>query len=320
MTNLSQDLTRGSIRAHLVRMTIPMFLGISSMIVASMMDTVYIGLLGANELAAISFTFPLIMALTSVSMGIGNGAASVIARAQGAGDRERVRRLSTHATLLTIMLVIVLMIVGLVWQDRLFDLMGAQPGILPLVVEYMDVWILGLVFFTLPMVGSTILRSVGNARLPGYIMTTSSLIQIVLAPLLIFGLLGFPELGFVGSAWAFIICGIWRTVGMLWISIFQERLLLFGSGALSGMWSSTRTILYIGFPSMLNAMIGPVSMGTIIWLLAQHGPEVVAGFGIASRIEMLVMMVLMSLSSSIGPFVGQNWGARKFERVYEALR
>ena len=82
----SQDLTKGSVGAHLTRMTIPMFLGISSMIVASMVDTIYIGIVGAAELAAFSFTFPLIMGLSSVSMGIGTGAASLIARAQGVGD------------------------------------------------------------------------------------------------------------------------------------------------------------------------------------------------------------------------------------------
>jgi len=252
-------------------------------------------------------------------MGIGTGAASVIARAQGAGDRDRVRRLATHAMWLTLLLVVILVGVGYRYQVALFALMGAEPRILGLVESYMTIWIFGLALFTLPMVGSTVLRAVGNARLPGYVMTTTSGIQVVVSPLLIFGLLGMPEMGLVGSAWASIFTGAIRTIGMLWILIRHERLLMFGLSSLNGLLASTRTILYIGFPSMLNSLIGPVSMGVIIWLLAEHGPHVVAGFGITSRFEMLVNMVLMSLSSSVGPFVGQNWGARKVDRVYGGL-
>jgi Na+-driven multidrug efflux pump len=83
--------------------------------------------------------------------------------------------------------------------------------------------------------------------------------------------------------------------------------------------ASAREILRIALPSMLSQLIAPVSMGIILALLAAHGAEVVAGFGITSRIEMLLMMVMMALSSSVGPFVGQNWGAGKTERIHEGL-
>lgn len=315
----SQDLTQGNIPSQLVRMTIPMFLGISSMIVAGMIETVYIGILGADQLAAYSFTFPLIMALSSVSMGIGTGAASVIARAQGQGDRRRVQVLTTHAMLLTLVLVVLLVMLGEWGQHRLFAAMGAEGRIQDLISSYMRIWILGLALFTLPMVTNTVLRAVGNAKVPGYVMTTTSGLQVILSPIVIFGLLGMPALGFIGSAWASIATGLVRTFGMLWVLVRQERLIIVGKGSLDGLGESARTILYIGFPSMLNSLIGPVSMATTIWLLSQHGAQVVAAFGITSRFEMLVTMVLMSLSGSIGPFVGQNWGARKIDRIYSAL-
>ena len=320
MSEKPQDLTEGSIPSHLARMTIPMFLGIASMIVASMIDTIYIGIIGAKELAAYSFTFPLIMGLSSVSMGIGSGAASIIARAQGESDVVRVRRFSTHSMLLALILVVCLMGFTRLWLSEIFLLMGAQPDILPLIIEYLNIWVIGLPLFSLPMIASNVLRSVGNARVPGLVMILTSGIQIILAPVLIFGLLGFPEMGFVGSAWASIISGLARTIGMFIILIFSEKLIEIGAGKLAGFAESTKEILHIGLPSMLNSLIGPVSMAIVIRLLASHGPEVVAGFGITSRFEMLVMMVLMSLASSVGPFVGQNWGARKIDRIYEGLK
>lgn len=319
MTNKKQDLTQGPVGTHLTRLTMPMFLGISSMIVASMVDAIYIGILGAEELAAYSFTYPLVMALFSLSMGMGNGASSIIARAQGKGDRYKVKLFTTHALLLTIILGLCLTFVTWHFQSRIFTLMGAEGEVHAIVVGFFNIWILGLILYTLPMVVSTLLRSVGNARIPGYIMTSTSALQMVLAPIMIFGLLGMPEMGLLGSVWAAILSGIVRTFAMLWVLVVSEKLLLTGVQVIKGLWESTNAILYIGLPSMLSNLIGPFSMGVIIWLLAEHGPSVVAGFGITSRIEMLMTMILMSLSSSIGPFVGQNWGARKVDRIYLAL-
>ena len=289
------------------------------MIVASMIETIYIGVLGAEELAAFSFTLPLLMGLSSVSMGIGTGAASLIARAQGSGDRDRVRMLSTHSMILTTVLLVILMAVGFATKEDLFIAMGASGRVLTLIESYTDIWVIGLALFTWPMVASTVLRSVGNARVPGFIMTSTSVLQVIVSPIMIFGLLGHPELGFEGAAWASIVTGLIRTLAMFWVLISGEKLVLFDVSAFSKLIQSSREILYIGIPSMLNSLIGPVSMAVILWLLASHGPEVVAGFGITSRFEMLLTMILMSLSSSVGPFVGQNWGAQQIDRIYKSL-
>ncbi|MDH5737935.1 MAG: MATE family efflux transporter [Gammaproteobacteria bacterium] len=320
MSDNNQDLTRGKIGAQLIGLTIPQFLGIASMIVASMVDAIYIGILGARELAAYSFTYPLIMALFSLSMGLGNGASSIIARAEGAGEGYKVKRFATHALLLTLILVMALIWLARSCQSAVFSLMGADAEIHPLIMEYFGLWVLGLVFYTLPMVASNILRALGQARMPGIVMAGSSLLQMILAPLMIFGLLGLPELGFLGAAWAGLITGFVRMVAMLWLVVRSHILLPPGGSLFNGLLISARDILRIGFPSMISGLIGPFSMGVVIWILAEHGPDVVAGFGITSRIEMLVTMVLMSLSASVGPFVGQNWGARRISRVYQALR
>lgn len=290
------------------------------MILASMTDTIFVGVLGAAELAAYSFTFPLMMGLSSVSMGLGTGASSLIARAEGAGDRERVMRLATHAMVMSCGLVALLVVVALLWQRELFMLMGASPEVLDLVLVYMDIWVLGLPLFTLPMIASTVLRAIGVAKLPGYIMVGASAVQILLTPVLAFGLLGIPKLGFEGVAIASVLAGVIRTLPMLLVLGFGEKMLLFRVDALRGIFESTRQILYIALPSMLSSLIAPASMAVVLALLAAHSAEVVAGFGIASRIEMLVTMVIMSLSSSVAPFVGQNWGAGKIERVYAGLR
>ena len=312
------DLTKGAVGAQLTRMTIPYFLGISSMILASMIETIYIGILGAKELAAYSFMFPVIMALTSISMGVGIGASSLIARAEGEGDREQVKILATHTVFLTLALTLVLSCSTYFFLEYFYSLMGAKGEVLQLVVAYAEIWVVfGLVSFTIPMVSSTVLRALGIAKMPGYIMTITSGIQLVVSPILIFGLFGVPAQGLLGSAYGFLVIGFIRIIAF-GILVANENILL-TTQVLKGWLLSFKAIMHIALPSMLSSLIGPVSIGITIALLAAHGDVIVAAFGVVSRIEMLVTMILGALSSSVAPFVGQNWGAKQEERVQEGL-
>ncbi len=311
------DLTEGSISKHLINLTLPMFLGISSMIVASMIDTVYVGWIGTLELAAISFTFPLIMGLTTVSMGIGVGASSIIARIVGSGHIDQVSRLSTDAMMLVAGLVVAVAGLMYVYQEPVFIALGAEADILVLAIQYMSIWSVGLPFFALTMVATMLMRAVGNARTPGVIMTGGSALQVVMAPILIFGLPGYWEgLGFPGAAWGFVVS---RFIAFLYtIHVLNKmRLLDYSVPSASQLWASWREVLAIGIPSTMNNMIGPASMAITVALLAGHSHIIVAGFGVASRIESLAIMLLMALSASTGPFVGQNWGARRYQRIFE---
>jgi putative MATE family efflux protein len=312
------DLTKGAVGAQLTRMTIPYFLGISSMILASMIETIYIGILGAKELAAYSFMFPVIMALTSISMGVGIGASSLIARAEGEGDREQVKRLATHTVFLTLALTLVLSCSTYFFLEFFYASMGAEGEVLQLVVAYAEIWVVyGLVSFTIPMVSSTVLRALGIAKVPGYIMTITSGVQLVVSPILIFGLFGVPAQGLLGSAYAFVIIGFIRVIAF-GVLVANEHILL-TTEVLNGWLLSAKAIMHIALPSMLSSLIGPVSIGITIALLAAHGDVIVAAFGVVSRIEMLVTMILGALSSSVAPFVGQNWGAKQDDRVREGL-
>ncbi len=313
-------LVHGSTGKHLVNLTIPMFLGISSMFVASMIDIIYVGWIGSQELAAISFTFPIVMGMTTLTMGIGVGAASIIARMVGRGERALVPRLATHALLLAALFVATLSTLMWVFQESVFKALGADAGVLPLITGYMGIWVCGLPLFALPMVSTMIMRSVGNARTPGLIMAGSAALQVVMAPPFMFGLPGYAEgLGLNGAAWAFV-CSR-SIIFLLTLGVLRRmRLLLFRISGLRALWASWREVLAIGVPSAMTNLIGPASLAITVVLLAPHSHAVVAGFGIASRIESLATMVLMALAASTGPFAGQNWGAGQHARVLEAHR
>ena len=140
----------------------------------------------------------------------------------------------------------------------------------------------------------------------------------LLAPGLIFGIPGvWSGLGFEGAAWGFVISRT-LTFGITISMLMRLDLLVLDAQPLADRVASWREVMRIGIPSMVSNLVGPVSMAVTVALLAGYGHAVVAGFGVASRIESLATMILMALSASTGPFVGQNWGAGLPDRILRA--
>ena len=198
----SAKLTQGSVRRHLAEMTVPIMWGILSSVAFHAADTYFVGRLGVVPLAAISFTFPVIMLVLNISVGLGAGISSVLARTVGAGDEEAMRRLATDALLFALILSIGLTILGLATIEPLFRLLGAEAAVMPDVRAYMTLWYPGVGFLVGSMCVIAILRAVGETRIPGYLMVAASILNIVIDPLLIFGLFGFPRLEIAGAALA----------------------------------------------------------------------------------------------------------------------
>ncbi len=309
------QLTEGPVGKTLARLTLPMIFGILGMVAFNLVDTFYVGQLGTNELAAISFTFPVILVLNSLSMGIGIGASAVISRAIGEGDQQRVRRLTTDSLALALVVVAVAVVTGLSTIEPLFTLLGATPEILPLTKQYMTIWYMGMIFVVVPMVGNNAIRATGDTKTPSAIMMVAVVANLIFDPVLIFGLGPFPQMGLAGAATSTVIArGITFSVA-LWVLYRREKMLTFIPPALTDVFNSWKQILYIGLPTAATNMIVPVGAGLITRLIASYGAESVAAFGVASRLDMFALTVVFALGSVLGPFVGQNWGAGQIDRL-----
>src|SRR5262249_30876490 len=159
-----------------------MIMGFLTMTLAQLIEAAYLGIVGTAELAAIAFTFPLVMSLNAAVRGIGVGASSVIARVVGAGDRERAAQLASHCLLLVAAFAAVCVALGMPGAHAFFRLLGAGGRVLELADGYIGIWFVGFVFFATSMVGTNLLRAVGNAAMPGIVMTLGSLLQVVMGP------------------------------------------------------------------------------------------------------------------------------------------
>lgn len=314
----ARDLTQGPVAGSLFRLTAPMMLGVSSSILVSMLEIGFIGQLGTDQLAAVTFTFPLVMILNSIALGIGIGTSSVIARSVGSGAQAEVQRLGTHSLLMVSAAMSVLSFIGWATIDPAFASLGAAPRVMPLIHSYLDVYYPSVLLFTTTMVAGNIMRANGSATVPGIVMTLGAALQLLLDPILIFGWFGLPRLELAGAATAMVIS---RTVTVVVLLTYVARgHMVLLQNVTEGFAGSCRRILHVGLPAMATQLIGPVSAAVITRMLAGHGQAIVAGFGVAIRVEAVAVMLLFALSGSIGPFVGQNWGARRPERVREGLR
>ncbi len=314
------DLTHGSISNKLFRLTVPMVFGLFSMVVFNLVDTFFISRLGTQKLAAMGFTFPVVMLVVGVSLGLGVATSSIVSRAIGRGDRHQVQRLTTDSLFVSILVVIALSILGFFTMDWMFRLLGADQDILVLIKQYMVIWYLGVSFVVVPMVGNNAIRASGDTFLPGVIMVISMILNVILDPILIFGLWIFPRLELAGAALATIVSRALSLVISLYVLHYKKHLLDLSFPSWAEFKNSLRQIFYIGIPSAASRILLPVAMAIIMRLVSRFGAPAVAAVGVAIRIEMFVFVAIMALAAVLIPFIGQNWGARKFDRVKDATK
>lgn len=203
--------------------------------------------------------------------------------------------------------------------DDVFRLLGADEDILPLIRDYMVTWYAGFFFFLVPMVGLGAVRATGDSRLQSRIMIASALANLILDPLLIFGLVGLPRMELQGAALATVIARALSFVAGYWALHFNKQLISYAVLSVSEFTASCRRVLHVGLPAAGTNMIIPLATGVVVALLSGYGSNAVAGFGAATRVEQIVLVPYFAMSSMIGPFVGQNLGAQQYARIKEAL-
>ena len=286
----------------------------------AIVDTLYIGRLGAEPLAAMGFIFPINFIVMNITRGLGVGVSSTIARAIGEGNQPKVQRLATDGLGLAVLIVTFLSLIGLTSLNTIFSLMGAEGEMLELISDYMIPWCLGVGFLIIPMVGVGILRATGDTKTPAIIMSIAGLINIILDPLLIFGIGPFPRLELQGAALATVASWVVAFAASLWILGKREGLIRLPLFDPKHTFDSWKQILYIGVPAAGTNVMEPVSMAIIIRIISEYGEKPVAAFGVGGLLGAMFLIGIRALSLAMSPFVGQNFGAGNCDRIRAALR
>ena len=172
---------------------------------------------------------PIVSVLLSLAFGVGIGSSSVIARALGANQTDLVKSYTSHSILIALCVAISFAVLGHHYMDEIFTLLGAPPELFPKIHEFMDIWFLGSFIVVVPMVGNAAIRAAGNTRIPSAVMIVVAIINIILDPILIFGLFGFPRLELAGAAIATLIAYSAALIMGLYFLIHKLKFLSFNA-------------------------------------------------------------------------------------------
>jgi len=312
-------LTEGPVGRHLIDMTVPVLFGISMMMAQGLIDTWFLGQVGDRELAAFGFGFPILMIVTSVAIGLGAGTSSVVARAIGAGDHRRARRLATDSLFLGFLITLVICAIGILTINPMFRLLGAPEDMLPMIRSFMTILYSGVPFVVVGMIGMASMRATGDTRLPSMLMVIAAILNVALDPILIFGVGPIPAMGLDGAATAALIARATIFAGTVYLMRYRLDMLSFNKPDPEELRKSWRDILHVGIPAAGTNAIVPLGAVLVTAMIARIGTDAVAGFGVATRIESMMLVIFYAMSSIIGPFVGQNFAAGRERRILRAL-
>ena len=303
-----------SLGRQLFQMTMPMIIGVLAIMSNQLADSAFIGQLGVKPLAAVGFTIPVYQLIIGIQVGLGIATTAVISRALGAKATAQARQLGSLVIAIGSLLILALCLFIWANQATILHLLGAQGNLYAVVREYWLPWLVSAWLGAMLYFGYSIYRAHGYTKLPGMVMVLSSIVNVVLDPLFIFVF----DMGIAGAAWA-TICAF--SIGCLiiypkilnnyWISLkinLQESI------------AGLKRLISIMLPAMMSQFIPPLSAMAATAIVADYGENVIAAWGLGTRIEFFSIIIVLALTMAMPPIVGRLRGSREFAKIDQLVK
>jgi putative MATE family efflux protein len=319
MRGTSHDYTDGPIGRAIFLLAVPMVLEMMMESLFAVSDVFFVSKLGADAIATVGLTESLMIIVYTIAMGLSISATAVVARRIGEGDPNAAGRAAVQALLIGLVLSVTIGAVGALFAPELLAMMGASPEVLASGATFTRVMLGGSLTAFLLFIVNSAFRGAGDAAVAMRVLWLANGINIVLGPVLIFGVGPFPEMGVTGAAVA---TTIGRGIGLL----FALSRLVRGSGhlkvtrahlAIEG--ETIRRMLRMSVNGTFQVLVGSLSWIALIRLMATFGSTAMAGYTIAVRILMFAMLPAWGLSNAAATMVGQALGAKKPDRAQTAV-
>ncbi len=282
----------------------------------SLTEVWFIGQLGSASLAAIALVFPLLMLTQTMSGGaMGGAVASAIARAMGAGDVDRAERLVWHALALAVAGALILLGLFLLFGEPFLRFLGGRGDILQAALTYSVVLLAGGVFLWFMGVLSAVYRGMGDMKFPAGMMIASAFIQVPLSGVLILGVAGAPQLGVVGAAISAVVSAMLLSVAMLARLAFGSTPIKLRRETVAFERTHFRDILSVALPASFSPLLTVTTIISLTAIIGSFGEQALAGYGIGSRIEFLIIPLVFGIGASMTSLVGMAVGAGNIERA-----
>jgi putative MATE family efflux protein len=315
------DFTKGSIPIHLIRFSIPLFLGNLLQTLYNTVDTIWVGkFLGPDALAAVSVSFPIIFVLVSLVMGITMATTVLVAQYKGANNEDMMRKTINNSIFLLSISAVFITIVGILFHRSILVLMNTPQVLINPASGYLNIIFAGLIFTFGYNVISAVLRGLGDSRTPLRFLFYTTMINIVLDPIFIFGLGPIPRMGINGAALATVIS---QAVSFLLAVRYLDRVDHFLTIRISDFkydGELTKKIIKIGLPAGIQQTVVALGSTVMMSVVNSFGPLIVAAWGAAGKIDSFSFMPSMSIGLAASSLTAQNIGAGKYDRVKQVMK
>lgn len=304
----------------LVSMSVPMMLSMLIQSLYNIVDSIYVSRLGTDALTAVSLAYPLQNAIVSVAVGTGVGISSAISIHLGAGDQEKADRAATLGIALTVFHCILFVIAGIFITRPFLSLFTDNPAVLEDACDYTYI-VLCLSFGALLQIAlEKIFQSIGQMKITMYLLIVGCVINIILDPILIFGLLGFPAMGTAGAAIATVIGQI--SAFLLYIAVYVRKSYAVHI-RLRHLKPDIRLIgqIYsVGIPSSIMMLLPSMLISVLNRILASFSEVYVAVLGVYFKLQTFIYMPANGIVQGMRPIIGYNYGAGEIQRVRKTIR
>lgn len=315
ITGKEMDFTSGSINRAIILLSIPMVLEMAMEGLFALVDAFFVSKVSVDAVATVGLTEAVLMLVYSMAIGLSAAATAMVARRVGEGNPDEAAKAAVQATILAVGISVVISVLGLLFAEKILSLMGGSDELIAQCSGYTKIMFGGNIVIMLIFLFNAVFRGAGNATYAMWTLWISNGINIVLDPMLIFGIGPFPELGVTGAAVA-------TTIGRGTGVAFQLYLLLRGVGLvkiakrhLVVNWEIIKRQVKVAAGGTGQYIIMSASWVFLMRIISEFGSEALAGYTIAIRIIIFTFMPVWGLSNAAATLVGQNLGAGKPERA-----
>lgn len=307
----------GEIRKVLLNLSIPAIVAMLISAIYNLTDTAFIGMLhDTAAIGAVSVAFPIFLVVAALGQGLGVGSASYISRCLGAKKKETADKTASTALTLAIVIGILCAILGVIFIENILRFIGASPTIMPYAIEYSIPLIICAIFQIVNMTLNNIIRAEGNSRYSMFAIIIGAVLNVVLDPIFIFPL----GMGVEGAAIATVIGQAFSTLYLVLYFIRKKSLLKIDFRLFSFSKEIYVQIFKIGIPAFFMQFLASLSISLLNNAAVAYGDAAVAATGITIRLNTLLLYVLIGYGQGFQPFVGYNYGAKKYDRVKAAIK
>ncbi len=314
-----REILSSGILKTLFKLSIPTMVAFTFQTTFNFVDRFFISRLGDLQLGAIGMSFAVQSILIAIGSGIGAGSSSMVARLIGAKREKDASVAAEHSMLVVLVFSVLFSLFGPLLTKPFFLLLGASSQMLPYILNYINIILFGSFFQFFSMIGNGIIRGEGNTVTPMRVMLAGTFTNIVLDPVLIFGLGPIPSMGIKGAAIATVI-GRGVSSLILTLSLFGEKNIVKVSfKTFNFNFSFIRGIFSVGGPSIISQLANSLGLSLLFVILESYGDTVKAAFTIGFTYQQVAFLPLLGISMGVLTMIGQNYGAKNYIRVKKIL-